>query len=181
MKQRFIEMIFLCFFSLAVQAEGVKLPKMTMSIGGRAAMPMSFNRHGEFELAADIAPRFGIFLIDNLELATEFTTQFKYIFSAQERQVRTPVKWGLSSEVAYYFNTPSIITPYIGAGLGFRIMNWNLLSINLTWHVPIGMLIALEKNFAIELGLGIKGFMSFRSLAQKIEFSPGFIGFRYFF
>ena len=67
------------------------------------------------------------------------------------------------------------------AVLVFRIMDWNILSINLTWNVPLGMLIALEKNFAIELGLGIKGFMSFRSLAQKLEITPSFIGFRYFF
>jgi len=181
MKQGFAQFIFYFFIAFTLNAEAVKLEKMTMSIGGRAAMPMSINRHGEFELSADLAPRFGIFLLDNLELASEFYTQFKFVFSDQERRAATPIKWGLSSELIYYFNTPSIITPYVGGGLGFRIMNWNILAINLTWNVPVGMLIALEKNFAIELGLGVKGYMSFRSLAQKIEFTPGFIGFRYFF
>ena len=120
MKQYCSRLIIFFFISLSLHAEALKLDKLSMSVGGRAAMPMSFNRHGEFELSADLAPRFGIFLIDNLELATEFSTQFSYIFSEQKRQAKTPVKWGISSEVIYYFNTPSIIRPYVGGGLGFQ-------------------------------------------------------------
>lgn len=172
-------LILLYFFTC--EAHALKLEKSTMNISGRASMPMSINRHDEFHLSLDLAPRFGIFLIDNLEFGTEIFTQINYIHNQQEKQVSTPIKWGVASEVVYYFDTPTIIKPYLGAGLGMRITDWNILTISLTYKIPLGMLIALEKNFALDVGLAFTGFSSFRSLGEKFEISPGFLGFRYFF
>jgi hypothetical protein len=176
-----LRFIFVSLVSLSVYSQEINLEKLTMGVSGKIAFPMAFNKEEEFLLSLDVAPRFGIFVINNLELGIDFYTKADFVFSENIRLVPTPVKWGLTGEVVYYFDTPSRFTPYLGGGLGIRIMNANLLSLNLAWSTPVGTLISLGKNFAIDIGIGLKGLMSVRSIGERIELTPGFIGFRYFF
>jgi opacity protein-like surface antigen len=156
------------------------LNKHTMNAGGRLAFPMSIDRDNEFKLQLNIAPFFGIFLIDNLELRQKFELETVVLPSPKNR-VRAPVLWGTSTVAIYYFDTSSRLFPYVGAGLGIKVMDWNLFSLNIAWEVPAGTLIELNENLALDIGLVIEGLMSLRSAAEKVSFTPAFFGFRYFF
>lgn len=151
-----------------------------MNAGGHLSLPISFNRGDEVNFNFKFAPFFGIYLIDNLELRQNFHLESNFSFSSQNK-VKTPVFWGTTVSSIYYFKTPSIVSPYIGGGLGIEIMDWNLFSLNIAWEIPAGLLIGLGENIAIDASLGLRGLMSLRNLREKITFSPSFLGFRYLF
>ena len=158
----------------------LSLSKHTMNGGGRLAFPMSIDRENEFKLQLNIAPYFGIFLIDNLELRQKFELE-TVVISSPRNIVSAPVLWGTSTVAIYYFNTSFRLYPYVGGGLGIKIMDWNLFSLNFAWEIPVGTLIELNENMALDVGLVIEGLMSLRSAAEKVSFTPAFFGFRYFF
>ena len=60
-----------------------------MSLSGNFSFPIKLTRHDEFYLGLKIAPSYGIFVRDNLEQRVQVSVTGNYIFSQQERIVKT--------------------------------------------------------------------------------------------
>lgn len=157
------------------------LSRYRMNISGNLSLPMSYNRHHEFRLGLMFMPSYGIFLLDNFELRSSVSLRADYTFTQQKSEAPTPLFWDISSAAIYYFNTPWHVRPYVGAGLGVGLMNFNVLSIHALFDLPLGLLVELNENLGIDLGIPTRIRMSARSLADFISFPVGFIGLRYFF
>jgi hypothetical protein len=157
------------------------LSRYRMNISGNLSLPMSYNRHQEFRLGLMLMPSYGIFLWDNLELRSSVSLRADYTFTPRRSEVPAPFFWDISSTVIYYFNTPWRMRPYVGAGLGVGLMNLNVLSIHVLLDIPVGLLVELNRDLAIDMGVPVRFRMSARSLVDFINFPVGFIGFRYFF
>lgn len=179
-------MIFL-FLGLAAVAEqnieekSLNLDKGRMNIAGSLSFPIEVNRHKETKFNIAVAPQFGIFLINNLELRTTFNFAAHYEFLATSNIVRTPVFWDLGTQAIYYFTTPISLLPYIGGGLAVGFMDFNVYSLNVIADFSLGTLIRLSENFALDIGVPLRIRMSMRSLVDRVQVTPAVVGIRYFF
>jgi len=87
----------------------------------------------------------------------------------------------LGCQAIYYFSTPIGLYPYLGGGLSVGFMGFNIYSLNLIADFPLGILLRLNENFALDIGVPVRIRMSMRSLVDRVQVTPGVIGIRYFF
>jgi len=154
------------------QREGLQLSQRTMTLGG--TITASFD--GDIPKDDDqtpmtggnltIWPEAGIFLIDQLELflGIGFSVMLGEIRDSElaKWQIDLWDSFGFDLGIKYIFDTGTIIYPYLGARIGMdirfapeppdEIQTWE----NLKFFVlgaPIGILIGLSKQVALDVGL----------------------------
>jgi hypothetical protein len=159
----------------------LKLSNGRMNIAGNLSFPIETNRHEQSFLGLNIGPQFGIFLAKNFELRSYFNLSAHYEFSHQEHLTDTPIFWDVGTDAIYYFETPWLVRPYLGIGLGLGFMGFNIYSLNVIADIPLGILISLHEDFAIDIGVPTRIRMAMRSLVDRVQVTPGLIGIRYFF
>jgi hypothetical protein len=155
--------------------------KFRQNISGNISFPMKINRHDEYSLTLKVSPYYGIFITNNIEQRIIFNLDIKYIFSKEERMVKTPLFWDLSWTSLYYFKSQSSWSPYVGGGLGLGFMDMNIYSINILLDIPVGIIFMLNNNFAIDIGIPIRIRISPRAFFDSVEIPVGVVGIRYFF
>ena len=173
--------LFIFLWASLVNAANLDLSARKINLAGNISFPVKITRHEEFYFGIKISPSFGIFIKDNLEQRVQFSLNANYIFSKQERVVKTPVFWDISWATLYYFQTHSRFRPYVGGGLGVGFMDMNLYSINILLDMPIGVLIELNKNLALDIGIPLRIRVSPRAFFDSVELPIGVVGLRYFF
>lgn len=169
------------FIHSHLAAENLSLTPYRFNVSGQLSLPMKFTRHDEFHFGLKLAPAFGVFLAQNFEQRMQISILADYVFSKQERIIKVPVFWDISTASIYYFRINKNIRPYLGAGLGVGFMDANLYSINILVDILAGFMFALGTNFAIDVGIPLRIRISPRSFFDSIELPVGVIGFRYIF
>lgn len=180
------KIIFLVLFSIMcvhnnASAEILALTPYKFNVSGYLSLPMKFNRHDEFHLGLRLAPAFGVFLANNFEQRVQLSVLANYVYSKQERIIKTPVFWDVSTASIYYFSIDENIRLYLGGGMGVGFMDANLYSINILLDVLVGCMVALGINFALDVGMPLRIRISPRSFFDAVELPIGVVGFRYIF
>jgi hypothetical protein len=150
------------------------------NIGGAFSFPIEHTRHGDLNLGINVSPQFGWFFASNWELRTSVNLKASYELR-KSHIINAPFFWDVSAVPIYFFRNHSNIRPYIGLGLGMGFMNWNIYSLNVIIDVPLGFLVVLSDNIALDLGIPTRIRGSMRSSLDRVEITPGLIGIRYYF
>jgi hypothetical protein len=173
--------LFIFLWASLINADSLNLAACKINFAGSISFPIKITRHDEFYFGVKISPSFGIFIKDSLEQRVQFSLNANYIFSKQERVIKTPVFWDISWATLYYFQTHSRFRPYIGGGVGVGFMDMNLHSINILFDMPVGVLIELNQSLALDIGIPLRIRASPRAFFDSVELPLGVIGLRYFF
>lgn len=152
-----------------------------MNVGGSFSIPMYYDRHQDFGLRLKFSPYYGYFIKDNWELRSGFSIDYKKVLSKDPNYVMPPFFWSLYMDTIYYFPLNDYLHFYAGIGLGWEMMDLEMFSSQILIDLPVGLLIALDKNFSIDVGIPIKWHVSVRSAFEKIKFPLGYLGIRYVF
>src|SRR5262245_36169210 len=99
MLQSRLSLFVLVFVSLCAHANEVEgtlaLEPYQFNVAGHIAMPMKLDRHDDFHLGLKIAPAFGVFVANNLEQRVQMSLLANYVYTKQERIIKTPIFWDL--------------------------------------------------------------------------------------
>lgn len=153
--------------------------KKNHALSGRALFNASWLNQKREKLDLDISARYKYFLLDQFALDADISSTTTFI-----PEIRQSI--ALSSGLSYFFDTKTIVYPYAGllGGLGYVLVattNVPFLSIK----PEIGMLLALSKHWALDLGLrsefsfGI--FLPPNITLTRIRLVTGYLGVTWFF
>lgn len=181
MKKIILAYFLWAFCIRATNAEELDFRPYMMNLGGGLSFPMKWTRHDEFHLGLKIAPSYGIFIANNWEQRVQFSLTANYVFSNQKRITNTPIFWDISWASIYYFPTGHRVRPYLGGGLGVGFMDLNIYSINILLDLPLGILVQLSTDLALDVGIPLRVRVSPRAFFDSVEIPVGVIGLRYFF
>lgn len=187
MKITYIFAVLFVFMSMSANTTYLNLEQLKMNIGGSSSFNFYWDRFGNFDLDINLSPYYGIFLLKNFETYAKLNFQSNLIHSNPRDRAPSILSCGFLLGTKYYFNWKDLIgkewpiIPYVGFGFGPSMENWWLLSLKLNIEIPLGVLIPLEKNFALDFGIPLYWQISTRSLIEKFHIPVGYFGIKYFF
>ena len=157
------------------------LSKGTMTAGGHLVAPYSYDKYNFHKFDFRFNPQFGYFVIDNLEISAKLILGTGLYWSQVRPLASGLILWGTGIETRYYFNTGSIIYPYIGAELSILIpggvfdgSNWNI-------AFPAGLLLALNNHVGLNVGISTMVELSLFGDFERVVVVPGYFGVGGFF
>lgn len=137
-------------FAIPAQAESLDLSEGTMAIGGSAGISLNSDvafgdfGNGAWVAGADLS--FQYFFMNNFSFALELHGDYGF-GGANDKGV------GIGAAIAYYFDTGSNLSPYLGAGVH---SDWDF-SATTDWelHFPVtvGLLVAMNSSVALDFGI----------------------------
>jgi hypothetical protein len=174
------------------QPKGLLLKAGTFELGGQLALtidhydPDGFDSQTGYRVS--LTPKFGYFVIDNLELNAEFTfaTAFHDLYEDSPKWI----EFGLGAR--YLFSIGGI-HPYLGANFGMIFTLYpetedtmDHTSKNMLLSFPIGVLIALNDHVALDFGIKIKCMIHIKDNDEDVGLTVlsipiGFLGVQGFF
>lgn len=149
------------------------------STSGTASLPFSINRNAIVDLKLGLSPAFAYVPIDRWEL--QLAVGLDTTLVSNDHGGRGPrVGWGFDFTTRYYFDTQTRFSPYLGAFTGFRVTNDWFESLDYSFGVQVGFLVALTRQVALDVGMPFKGTFSGK-IFQKAEIAPTYFGVRAYF
>jgi outer membrane protein W len=111
--------------ALAASASGAPFGKGSKELTGSAAWATASYSYEEedvgSETALTIAPGFGYFATDNMELRLELHLTFQSVDWEYWRSDYSQTAWGPQFAVLYHFSGTESFVPFIGAGVGMSM------------------------------------------------------------
>ena len=179
-----LTLLAICAFDLTVSAESLDLSEGTLSLGGNVAFNLDGELSGTKKMEYNIGARLPIeyFLLDNFSLTLDLGALFNFGGGDAEKNSALA---GLS--VAYYFDSGSSFTPYLGAGVLSRWSLGTTKAMFLDVPVKLGFLLAMNSSVAIDfgvmakLGIPVSGGQADVSKPIAISAGVGYLGLRGYF
>jgi len=158
----------------------LKLTKGTMQAGGTVAFVIDFNAANGFSRALyslNIAPEFGYFVIDNLELGARF--QFVPTFGDTPFQGVLALDFGAK----YHFKIAPRFAMYAGLliGPGIEWVDGQGSTGRFDVELPVGVLFALNQHVALDLGFRFNLIQNFSPSSTRISIPIGYLGVQSYF
>ncbi len=186
---RFGKLILAGLFSVLSLAQTANAETLDVSAGAMmvkgnarinyAAKDVSAFTAGKLEAA--IALGFGYFVIDGLFVGFDLISKLGFATAGSDSNI------GAGPAVFYFFETNSIVYPYLGTGVH---IGWERTLVNTViqnnWNVDltptVGVVIALNQKVAVDLGLGTR-FAFPLNTGKKFVFdgAAGYAGLSLFF
>jgi len=136
----------------------------------------NISKWGNIGFGGDI--RFGYFFVDNF--LVNFGINGSAPFSATSL---VPAAFGIGVDLDYFINFGSVVVPYVGAGVDTGwIFKGNTTAWNLDVTAAVGILIGLNKNVALDLGVNLDfGIPLNNGGTTSLGIGLGYLGVRAFF
>ena len=159
------------------------LKQGTMTFGGSARMPITWDGFGNTEIKLNALPAFGYFVVDQLELAVGITVGGTLYQSEFVRSAREPLRWGAHVGLRYFFKMKQAFYPFLGVSVGADVAELRFRSANIWVEIPMGVLFFIQENWALQFGAPLR--MTFVPPPifgiGSFEWSPGYLGVQVFF
>ena len=179
-----IYMYLLCVLTLpsATLAEGIDLSQWRMSAGGSALFQFVVDKNKNTRFDAEFSPEFGVYLIDGLEAFVRLRLSGPLAVNATRGYEAQPITYGASLGAQYFFDTGSVFYPYIGVSLGADA-HGSLTNRSWTVEVPAGVMIAINNNLGLTIGVAVRSETTFFDFASpSVVYLPfGIFGLKGFF
>ncbi|HUU03548.1 MAG TPA: hypothetical protein VM425_19085 [Myxococcota bacterium] len=185
--KRFITAVTVLAFALSfapfAMAEGLQTTAGTMQLGGigtfniEMTMPDVGDSVTGYKL--NLAPNFGYFIIDNLEISA--TVLVGVGFGDKYDKAAKTLGFGLGAN--YYLAVSSFVLHFgAGIGMGFLIPDEGDTQKSLAITAPIGLLMPLNDHVALDLGIQVNYIMSLEDGGNSYFSLPiGYLGVQAFF
>lgn len=171
-----MKILLLLLLSLSVfgESEALDLSKGHFVAGGSASGAVLWDKNGNVGTRFDVRPSFGYLPLDQFSLETSFKLLIDPVQGSETNL------WGFGLAAYYYFNVHTILSPYVGFGGEVEWMKKEFRGAALQF--PIGLLIGLNKNVAINIGIPIRlSIPNYDYGLALIEFPFGYYGLKAFF
>jgi hypothetical protein len=177
----------------AAPAAGLMIKAGDMEVGGAVDVNLAAGSNNyQNALRLRVAPKFGYFVFDGLELYAGFGYAQHFLSGGDLMPKSADFAFG----IAYVLDLNAAIYPYLGYTVGFDFTFYDEStnvsnSYFLTMGVPLGVLIALSDSLALNVGVHVNFFLRVRSNAMNanvnnfdfhhVEMPMGYIGIQGFF
>ena len=169
------KLLFLIAFSCCLSLEAKLLEKGSISIGGHALVPLSWDAFGHLSVSVDVMPSASYFIFDQLESVASLRIQ---------GLPHEPTYYGLQFGANYYFDWDLGFFPYIGLALGAQMADFKVNSSRVFIELPIGIAFVVSNSLLIQIGAPLRFILAPPGPTlgtAHIEWSPGFVGSSVFF
>jgi hypothetical protein len=170
--------------STARAAPILRTTQRTMTLGGKFTFSVDHvdpeSGGGATGVKMEFSPSFGIFIVRNLLLSTRLTIEL----GVGDLYDNEPKTIGFGIGLTYIFNFFTRVAPYVGFGIGpdFLIPDQGDTQTLLGISFPFGILIALNRHVAIDVGSSINlGLDVTDPKSTILEVPIGYLGVRAFF
>jgi hypothetical protein len=157
----------------------------TVAVGGSALLPFKIDEHQTISLDLDIRPHIGYFVYPNFSLSMNILLASNLYYKSSLPNARPDLfKWGVEFVATYYFDWGwQHWVPYAGLGIGYEIVQLQWRTEAVSFGLPIGFLLPITKNLAIDFGFPMKFKLApFKAnLVGPFEMPIGCLGIRGFF
>lgn len=172
------------------RAESIDMSAGTMELGGTASLRMVWDRKFKwgqdgsenFSVGVQLNPHLGVFLTEGFEMSLEGIVEKGLYESNPLYQVVSGIRWGALLGMRYFFDTDTVISPYLGVALGLTAWNKpNKDTITGLGRFPIGILIALNEHVGVNIGIPVDVTYGIVSRVIRVELPVGYLGVMAFF
>jgi hypothetical protein len=164
-----------------ISSTRLSINQHSMTVNGHLKLPIELDKIGNLKIDLDFAPSFGYFVYDGLLINLGLKIA-KTLYDNQPQPVPLgPTNWGPKLSLAYYFDTNTIIYPYLGIGTSMLWDDAKFCEYIITLDIPVGILIALKKYLALDIGIPISFESTNQNFLYNIKIPIGYLGLMGFF